>query len=115
MPVAKITLDELRERIGANADLALVEALPEPYYRQSHLPGAINIPHDEVDARAPELLPDKDAEVVVYCASGPCRNSGIAAERLVRLGYTNVSDYHEGKAEWAAACLELEGELRAAV
>jgi rhodanese-related sulfurtransferase len=112
--VSKITLAELRGRIDANADLILVEALPEQYYRQSHLPGAINIPHGRVDALAPELLPEPGAEIVVYCASGPCTNSGVAAERLEALGYTNVRDYHEGKAEWIEAGLPVEGKARAA-
>jgi rhodanese-related sulfurtransferase len=110
----KTTLAELRERIAANADLILVEALPEQSYRHSHLPGAINIPHDEVDALAPKLLPDSDAEIVVYCANGPCANSGIASERLEALGYTNVRDYHEGKAEWIEAGLPVEGKARTA-
>jgi rhodanese-related sulfurtransferase len=110
----KITLDRLRERIDANPELVLVEALPEQYYRHSHLPGAINIPHDAVDELAHVLLPDKDAEIVVYCASGPCKNSGIAANRLVALGYTQVADYHEGKAEWIEAGLRVEGASRAA-
>jgi rhodanese-related sulfurtransferase len=109
----KITLDQLRERIDANPALVLVEALPEQYYRHSHLPGAVNIPHDEVDELAPSLLPDKDAEIVVYCASGPCGNSGIAASRLAALGYTQVADYHEGKAEWVEAGLPVEGQSRA--
>jgi rhodanese-related sulfurtransferase len=110
----KISLDRLRERIDANPELVLVEALPEQYYRHSHLPGAINIPHDAIDELAPVLLRDKDAEIVVYCASGPCRNSGIAANRLVALGYTDVADYHEGKAEWIEAGLPVEGASRAA-
>jgi rhodanese-related sulfurtransferase len=110
----KITLEELRSRIDANPDLVLVEALPERYYRHSHLPGAVNIPHDEVDQHAAELLPDRHAEIVVYCANGPCRNSGIASARLEKLGYTNVSDYHEGKDEWVQAGLPVEGEARAA-
>jgi rhodanese-related sulfurtransferase len=110
----KITLVQLRERIEANPELVLVEALPEQYFRHSHLPGAINIPHTEVDARAADLLPDRDAEIVVYCANGPCENSGIASARLVELGYTRVADYHEGKAEWIEAGLPVEGAARAA-
>jgi rhodanese-related sulfurtransferase len=110
----KLTLDQLRQRIDANPNIVLVEALPEQYYRHSHLPGAINIPHDAVDALAPALLPNKDAEIVVYCASGPCQNSGIAANHLLELGYTHVADYHEGKAEWVEAGLPIEGSARAA-
>jgi rhodanese-related sulfurtransferase len=109
----KITLDRLRERIDANPELVLVEALPEQYYRHSHLPGAINVPHDAVDELAPALLPDRDAEIVVYCANGPCPNSSIAASRLAALGYTNVADYHEGKAQWVEAGLPVEGKSRA--
>jgi rhodanese-related sulfurtransferase len=110
--VSKITLEELRERIDSNPDLILVEALPEQYFRHSHIPGAINIPHTEVDSLAPDRLPDRHAEIVVYCASGPCPNSGIAANRLAALGYANVRDYHEGKAEWIDAGLPVEGEAR---
>jgi rhodanese-related sulfurtransferase len=112
--VDKISLDELRERLETNPALVLVEALAEQYYRHSHIPGAIKLGHDEVDARAPELLPDKDAEIVVYCASAMCQNSSIAADRLAAFGYTNVRDYHEGKAEWIGAGLPVEGEARAA-
>jgi rhodanese-related sulfurtransferase len=111
--VTKVTLAELRGRIDANPELVLIESLPEQYYRHSHLPGAINLPHDAVDELATQLLPDKDAEIVVYCASGPCPNSGIAANRLAELGYTRVTDYHEGKAEWVEAGLPVEGKSRA--
>lgn len=109
-----ITLAELQARIAANPELVLVEALPSKYYEHSHLPGAINIPHDAVDELAPSLLPAKDAEIVVYCADGPCPNSGIASARLTELGYADVSDYNEGKAEWIAAGLPVEGRSRAA-
>ncbi len=103
-----ITLDALRAKLDAGEALVLVEALGPMYFEQGHLPGAINIPHEEVDELAPVLLADKDAQIVVYCANGPCRNSGIASRRLTQLGYTNVRDYHEGKAEWVEAGLPLE-------
>jgi rhodanese-related sulfurtransferase len=105
--VATITRAELEARLAANPKLVLVEALPEKYYLDGHLPGAINIPHDAVDSLTPTLLPDKAAEIVVYCANGPCKNSAIAAARLSELGYGNVRDYHEGKADWVAAGLAL--------
>ncbi|MGH3039330.1 MAG: rhodanese-like domain-containing protein [Gaiellaceae bacterium] len=103
-----ITLEVLRAKLDAPEQLTLVEALGPMYYEAAHLPGAINIPHEEVDELAPKLLPDKDAQIVVYCASGPCKNSAIATRRLRRLGYSNVRDYHEGKAEWVAAGLPTE-------
>ena len=115
MPATTITLDELRDSLAGPTPPTLVEALPPQYYADQHLPGAINIPHDEVDRLAVELLPDRDAPVVVYCASGPCQNSGIAARRLAQLGYTDVRDDHEGKAEWIAAGLPTESSFATAV
>jgi rhodanese-related sulfurtransferase len=106
--VQTITREDLKAKLDQGTTLTLVEALPAKYYEDKHLPGAINLPHDQVDALAPRLLPDKAAEIVVYCASAPCQNSGIAAQRLAEIGYTNVYDYHEGKADWIEAGLPVE-------
>ncbi len=106
--VTKITREELTAELERGAAVTLVEALPAKYYLDRHLPGALNLPHDRVDALAPALLPEKSAQIVVYCASGPCRNSGIVAARLAELGYQRVRDYFEGKAGWIAAGLPTE-------
>jgi rhodanese-related sulfurtransferase len=103
-----ITREELKAKLDRRDPVILIEALPSKYYEDKHLPGAINIPHDQVDAIAPALLPDKTAEIVVYCANAPCMNSGIVAQRLAELGYTNVRDYHAGKADWTEAGLPVE-------
>jgi rhodanese-related sulfurtransferase len=108
---AHISRTELEGLVGS-PNLKLVEALPESYYNTGHLPGALNLPHEEVDALAPALLPDKTAPIVVYCASHTCQNSDIAANRLVKLGYTNVRTYHEGKQDWLEAGLPLENEVK---
>lgn len=113
--MASITLDELLASLDGDTPPVLVEALPAQYYEDWHLPGAINIPHDSVDRLAPELLPDRHAPIVVYCASGPCQNSRIAAGRLTQLGYTDVRDSHEGKAEWVDASLPTETGAAASV
>ncbi len=67
--LARITRDEVKEKISRGERFALVEALPSFMYRQGHLPGAKNIPPDRVAELAPQLLPDKEEEIVVYCAS----------------------------------------------
>jgi rhodanese-related sulfurtransferase len=105
-----ISRTELLPLIEAGT-VTVVEALPAEYFDQGHLPGAINIPHTEVRELAPELLPDKDAAIVVYCANEPCPNSGIATHVLLKLGYTDVRDYAEGKADWVEAGLPLEAAV----
>ena len=64
-----ISRDGLREKIDRRDQFLLVETLPETAYHHAHLPGAINLPPDKLTALAPTLLPDKNAEIVVYCAS----------------------------------------------
>jgi rhodanese-related sulfurtransferase len=109
-----ITREELAEKLERGEDIVLVEALPPMYYEDAHLPGAINMPHDQVDELAPALLPDTSAEIVVYCANSPCRNSRIAARRLAELGYRNVRDYDAGKQDWIEAGLPTESGAMAA-
>lgn len=103
-----ITREELARRIEAGTAPLLLEALPERYYNQKHLPGARLFPHDQAAQLAPAMLPDRHAEIVVYCASRTCRNSHIAAQRLVQLGYTKVAVYAGGKQDWEEADLPFE-------
>ena len=111
--VATISREELKEKIDRGDDFLLVETLAPEYFRHTHLPGAINLPPDRVRELAPKLLPDKAAEIVVYCANLPCQNSEIAADRLTELGYTNVQEYAEGKQDWIDAGFPTENGLPA--
>lgn len=67
--IATITRDELKTKIDRGDNFMLVETLPAQTYHHAHLPGAINLPPDQVTELAPQLLPDKAAEIVVYCSS----------------------------------------------
>ena len=65
--VANIGRHELRAKLDRGDPLVLLEVLAPRYYRHSHLPGALNLPPGEVAESAPGLLPDKNAEIVLYC------------------------------------------------
>jgi len=66
--LATISRDELKMKIDRRETFVLVETLPATAYQHAHLPGAINLPPDHVKQLAPTVLPDKTAEIVVYCA-----------------------------------------------
>ena len=70
MMVQPISRGDLKAKIDQSDDFVLVETLSEEQYRHTHLPGAINLPPDRVRELAPELLPDKEADIVLYCG-GP--------------------------------------------
>ena len=67
--VKTIARGELKAKIDRRDNFLLVETLPQTAYEHAHLPAAINLPPDRVSELAPSLLPDKSADIVVYCAS----------------------------------------------
>ena len=109
-----ISRDQIKAKLESGEPITLVEALPRQYFDKHHLPGAINLPHDEVAERAAQLLPDRDALIVVYCASTDCKNSSIARDALQRMGYANALEYVEGKQDWLEAGYPLESARKVA-
>ena len=109
MTLAELDRETLRRRLELGDDLVLVDALGPVSYAAAHLPGAVNIPPERVDALAGRRIPTLDTEIVVYCANPKCKSSIEVAERLVELGYRNVRHYAGGKDGWRAAGLPLEG------
>ncbi|MBV8773112.1 MAG: rhodanese-like domain-containing protein [Deltaproteobacteria bacterium] len=63
-----VSLQELYPRLGGGSPIIL-DVLPREAYISAHIPGAISLPLAEVSSRAPEVIPDREAEIVVYCAS----------------------------------------------
>lgn len=65
--VREISRDEIRRRLH-DPTLLLVDVLPREAYAAEHISGAFNLPLAEVETHAPELLPDRNADIVTYCA-----------------------------------------------
>jgi len=102
-----ISRAELEQAI-AEGGVTVLEALGPMYFEDQHLPGARNLPLEQLDELAPVLVPDKGTPVVTYCSNTACNNSTIAAERLTALGYANVRKYPGGKQDWIEAGLPVE-------
>ncbi len=66
----EVTRDALKNKMDRKERFFLVESQSPMMFEDAHLPGAVNIPPDRVAALAPAVLPEKDAEIIVYC-SGP--------------------------------------------
>ncbi len=103
------TIDrEELEQLIARGEAVVLEALPAAHFDQAHLPGALNLPLDELDDLAPRLVPDKGQAIVTYCSNTACSNSEIAAQRLRSLGYRNVRTFPGGKQDWMESGLPVE-------
>lgn len=79
----------------------VVDVRSEAGWRQGRIPGAVHVPGAELSARARDLLPDLDADVVVYCWGPGCNGSTWAAYALADLGYTRVRELIGGYEYWA--------------
>ena len=103
-----ISIEELLEMQANDQDFKLVDVLSEKNFNESHIPGAINIPFDDLDEKAlAKGNVTKDDTIVVYCASYACQKSTKAAKKLSAMGYENTFDFKAGKRGWKHAGLQL--------
>lgn len=86
-----ITAEEAKSIMDSQDGYIILDVRAQEEYDEGHIPGAVVIPHTEVEARAEAELPDKEQVILVYCRSG--RRSKLAAQALVDLGYTNVKEF----------------------
>lgn len=86
-----VTAAAAYDRMTSGDPVTVVDVRTAEEYAEKHIPGAILLPNDDISDTQPALLPDLDAEILVYCRSG--RRSALAAEKLAGLGYTNISDF----------------------
>jgi rhodanese-related sulfurtransferase len=107
--LGQISREGLLQKLERGEEFVLVDALSPMSYATSHLPGAINLPPRSVDGRAQRRIPDLSTEVIVYCSDANCDSSVIVANELIELGYENVRHYADGKNDWVAAGLPVEG------
>ena len=87
----QITPQEAKKIMDSGEEHIILDTREQDEFDEGHIPGAILIPYTEIENKAEEMLPDKDKLILVYCRSG--RRSKIAAEELVKLGYTNVKEF----------------------
>lgn len=91
MTYEQISQDEAKRIMDTESDYIIIDARTQEEFDEGHIENAILIPEYEIQEKAPELIPDKNALILVYCRSG--RRSKIASEALVQLGYTNVKEF----------------------
>ena len=87
----KITAAEAKQKMAANPQAVVLDVRTAEEYREKHIPKAVLLPLAEVKEKAAVVLPDKNAEILVYCRSG--NRSRQAGVLLAEMGYTSVYDF----------------------
>ena len=87
----QITPAEAKEIMDDRDGYVILDVRTQEEYDEAHIDGAILIPDYEIADKAESVLKDKEQLILVYCRSG--RRSKLAAEELVKLGYTNIKEF----------------------
>ena len=64
-----ISTRDLKAKLDRKDAVKVVETLAPERFQEAHLPGAVNIPPEKIKELAPQLLPNKNAEIITYCAN----------------------------------------------
>ena len=102
-----LTAAELLERQRRGWPLLLIDVRTPEEYAGGHVPGAINVPHTQVQARLQEIRrAAAGREIVLYCRSG--RRAGIAREILARAGFERLLHLQGDMLGWQRQGLPVE-------
>lgn len=94
----EVEAEQVKERLDDGGSFQLLDVREQDEVAQGLIPGAAHLSRAHFESRVEDVLPDKGAEVIVYCASGV--RSAFAAKTLKELGYTNVSHLKGGFVRW---------------
>ena len=87
----QISMNEAVKMMKDEKNYIILDVRRPDEYAEGHIPGAINVPNEEIGTAEIAELPDKSQLILVYCRSG--RRSKEASEKLVKLGYTNIVEF----------------------
>lgn len=102
-----IATEELVSRLESGGERQFWNVLTDDYFTGEMLPGSERVPLDKVGREVSARRLAKDAEIVVYCSGPTCPQSGQAAKKLTKLGYTNVLQFEGGLEHWKASGREV--------
>ena len=97
----QISMDEAVKMMRDEKDYIILDVRRPDEFASGHIPGAINVPNEDIGTAEIAELPNKSQLILVYCRSG--RRSKEASEKLVKLGYTNIVEF--------GGILDYEGEI----
>ena len=87
----EISPEEAKKIMDSGEEHTILDVREQEEYDKGHIADSVLLTYTEIEEKAEEILPDKNAQILVYCRSG--RRSKIAAECLAKLGYTNVKEF----------------------
>ena len=101
--VKECSVADVKARLDAGETFVLVDVREDGEYAAGHAAGAVHIGKGVIERDIEAKIPNKDEEIILYCGGG--FRSVLAAEALLKMGYTNVASMAGGIREWRTAGL----------
>jgi rhodanese-related sulfurtransferase len=103
--ICACTTADVHARLARGDRFELVDVREDGEFALDHVRGARHIGRGVLERDIETLIPDKHANIVLYCGGG--YRSALAADNLQRMGYTNVSSMDGGIREWREAGYDI--------
>ncbi len=87
----QITTEAAVEMMADETNYIILDVRTPEEYAEGHIKSAINIPNETIGDEEVKELPDKEQLIMIYCRSG--NRSKQAADKLVKLGYSNIVEF----------------------
>lgn len=87
----RVSMQEAVDMMADEAGYIILDVRTAQEFASGHIPGAMLLPNEDIGTEEIAQLPDKSHLILVYCRSG--NRSKQAADKLVRLGYTNIVEF----------------------
>jgi molybdopterin/thiamine biosynthesis adenylyltransferase/rhodanese-related sulfurtransferase len=104
--IQETSVEEVNNTMKGRLPAVLIDVREGEEYQDGYIPQALWIPRGKLELRIEDAVPQRDADVVLYCAGG--NRSALAARSLAELGYTRVRSMAGGFAAWKRAGLPID-------
>jgi rhodanese-related sulfurtransferase len=104
--IRETTPEEVHRRQQAGARFHLIDVREDREWQQGHAAGAVHLGKGIIERDIEKTVPDRDAEIVLYCGGG--YRSALAADALRQMGYRNVASMDGGWRRWRALGYPVE-------
>jgi rhodanese-related sulfurtransferase len=99
--IKELSISETLERVEKDPSIKLIDIREDREWALGHITGAVHMGKGIIERDIEKAVPDKDAEIILYCGGG--FRSALSADALGRMGYTNVFSMDGGWREWVEA------------
>lgn len=106
--VRECSVERVKERLDKGDTFFLVDVREDSEWAAGHVPGAVHLGKGVIERDIEERISDPHADIVLYCGGG--YRSVLAAESLLKMGYSNVTSMAGGYRDWTSSGFPVESD-----